>query len=292
MTSGSNDYARLRRALRRAEGSLKRDLPWIGHRDPWAVLVSEFMLQQTQVSRVVRPWNEFLVSFPTPNACARAPLSRVLRLWAGLGYHRRAKALHGAAQMIRDDFGGVVPDQVEQLRLLPGVGEYTANAVASFCFARPVAVLDTNVGRILARALANRALGNREARGMAQELMGRGASAPFNQTMLDLGAQFCRAVPRCESCPVADSCKWNLEGGVDPAPRSAAVSRPQSRFAGSDRQLRGRLLSQLRGGARSKRQLLAPLEGVDDVRCEVILRGLVADGLVQRRGRVVQLSGD
>jgi A/G-specific adenine glycosylase len=292
MTSGSRDCARFRRALRRAEGSLKRDLPWIGHPDPWAVLVSEFMLQQTQVSRVVGPWKEFLVRFPTPNACAQAPLSQVVRLWAGLGYHRRAKALHETAQMIRDDFGGVVPDQVEQLRRLPGVGEYTANAVASFCFARPVAVLDTNVGRILARALANRPLGAREAKSTAQVLMGRGASAPFNQAMLDLGAQFCKAVPRCESCPIAKACRWQLEGGIDPAPRSAAVSRPQSRFVGSDRQLRGRLLSQLRGGARSKRELFAPLAEFDDVRCEVILQGLVADGLVQRRGRVVQLVGD
>jgi A/G-specific adenine glycosylase len=292
MTSGSSDYARLRRALRRAEGSLKRDLPWIGHRDPWAVLVSEFMLQQTQVSRVIGPWTEFLKSFPTPTACAQAPLSQVMRLWAGLGYHRRAKALHDAAQMIRNEFGGVLPSDVEQLRRLPGVGEYTANAVASFSFARPVAVLDTNVGRILARALANRALDKREANAMANQLLGRSASAAFNQSMLDLGAQYCRAVPRCQSCPVARACRWNLEGGVDPAPHSAAVSRAQSRFVGSDRQLRGRVLKHLRSGGLSKQTLFRQLEGADVDKCEVVLHGLVVDGLVQRRGRMVQLSGD
>jgi A/G-specific adenine glycosylase len=292
MTPGNNAYAPFRRALRRAEKSLKRDLPWIGHPDPWAVLVSEFMLQQTQVSRVIGPWQKFLTTFPTPSACANAPLSTVVRLWSGLGYPRRAKALHDAATMIRDDFGGVVPSEVDQLRRLPGVGEYTAHAVASFSFAQPVAVLDTNVGRILSRALANRTLIASEARTMAKEVMGRGNSARFNQSMLDLGAQYCRAAPRCETCPVAGDCKWNLEGGADPAPRSAAVSRAQTPFVGSDRQLRGRLLTQLGQGACTKRQLFMSLDGVDESRRDDILGGLVSDGLVQLRGRVVQLVGD
>ena len=292
MTSGSSEYVTFRRALRRAAGPLKRDLPWIGHHDPWAVLVSEFMLQQTQVSRVIGPWSEFLESFPTPTDCARAPLSEVVRRWAGLGYHRRAKALHDTARMIRDEFDGAVPSEIGQLRRLPGVGEYTANAVASFSFARPVAVLDTNVGRVLARALANRPLDKREADIMANQLLARSASAAFNQSMLDLGAQYCRAVSRCASCPVARACRWNAEGGDDPAPRSAAVSRTQSPFVGSDRQLRGRVLSHLRGGGLAKHALFARLEGADVMRCEEVLQGLVHDGLVQRRGRMVQLAGD
>ena len=289
---GSNEYNTFRRALRRAEGSLKRDLPWIGHPDPWAVLVSEFMLQQTQVSRVIGPWQKFLTTFPTPSACANAPLSTVVRLWSGLGYPRRAKALHDTAAMIRDHFGGVVPSEVDQLRRLPGVGEYTAHAIASFSFAKPVAVLDTNVGRILSRALANRTLRLSEARTTSKEVMGRVNSARFNQSMLDLGAQFCRAVPRCETCPVAGSCKWNLEGGPDPAPRSAAVSRAQTAYIGSDRQLRGQVLAQLGHGAVTKRQLFSVLDGIDASKCEDILGGLVSDGLVQLRGRTVQLAGD
>jgi A/G-specific adenine glycosylase len=110
--------------------------------------------------------------------------------------------------------------------------------------------------------------------------------------MLDLGAQYCRAVPRCEVCPVAAHCKWNLEGGIDPAPRSAAVSRVQTAYVGSDRQLRGQVLAQLGSGARTRRQLSLVLDGVDESRRDHILAGLVADGMVQRRGRVVQLAGD
>lgn len=291
-TSGSNDYATFRRALRRASRSLKRDLPWINHCDPWAVLVSEFMLQQTQVARVVAPWKRFLQRFPTPTSCAEAPLSDVVRLWAGLGYHRRAKALHGAAQMIRDDFDGTVPSRVDDLRLLPGVGEYTAHAVASFAFIQPVAVLDTNVGRVLARAIANRSLSHKEARIMVKELLGRSSSATFNQAMLDLGAQFCKSTPLCVTCPVATVCKWNLEGGVDPAIRSAAVSRPQSRFAGSDRQLRGEVLRQLREGPQTERALIAAFDGTDVRKGESILDGLERDGLITRNGRTVLLVGD
>jgi A/G-specific adenine glycosylase len=255
------------------------------------VLVSEVMLQQTQVSRVIDPWSRFMVAFATPTECANAPLSSVLRLWAGLGYHRRAKALHDAARMIRDEFAGAVPREVAQLRRLPGVGEYTANAVASFAFKRRVAVVDTNVARVLARALANRSLSVAETREMSQRLLGRAGSAGFNQAMLDLGAQFCRSAPVCASCPVAKSCRWNLEGGPDPATRSAGVSRPQSHFEGSDRQIRGRILAQLRGSSLATAALFAQLGEAGPARCRVALEGLIRDGLVERRGRVVQLAG-
>lgn len=250
------------------------------------------MLQQTPTSRVIAPWRRFLDAFPTPNACADATLSDVLRLWGGLGYHRRAKALHGAARMIRDEFDGTLPDDVIQLRRLPGVGEYTANAVASFAFGRPVAVLDTNVGRVLARALENRALRPKEARGIAQEVLGRSDSATFNQAMLDLGAQFCVATPRCGDCPVASICRWRREGGADPAPNSAAVSRPQPTFRGSDRQARGLVLAALRERPRSTSQLLSQLGDVGATRGVSVVAGLVADGLIERKGRLVQLAGE
>jgi A/G-specific adenine glycosylase len=278
--------------LRRHAPTLSRDLPWIAHRDPWAVLVSEVMLQQTQTSRVIGPWTTFIASFPSPRSCADAPLSTVLRLWSGLGYHRRAKALHDAAKVIRDEFDGTVPRAVVDLRRLPGVGEYTANAVASFAFGDGVAVVDTNVGRVLARAIANRTLGLVEARTLANELLPRSNGSSFNQSMLDLGAQFCTSAPKCASCPVARVCAWNIEGGPDPAPRSAAVSRPQSKFQGSERQARGRLLAALRERPRTMRHLVACVEGADVERGATLVAGLIADGLVERRGQLVRLSGD
>lgn len=150
-TSGRNDYAVFRRELRRFAPEISRTLPWIGHESPWAVLVSEVMLQQTQTSRVIEPWTKFLERFPTPRSCADVALAEVLGAWRGLGYHRRAKALHDTARVLRDEFDGVVPRTVKELRTLPGVGEYTAAAVASFAYGEHVAVLDTNVGRVLAR---------------------------------------------------------------------------------------------------------------------------------------------
>jgi A/G-specific adenine glycosylase len=278
--------------VRRNATLLARDLPWIEHADPWAVLVSEVMLQQTQTSRVIDPWKGFLNAFPTPASCARAPLSEILRLWSGLGYHRRAKALHDAAMMIRDEFGGAVPASVADLRRLPGVGEYTANAVASFAFGRNVAVVDTNVGRVLARAVANRTLSVNDARSTANELLPRNDAASFNQAMLDLGAQYCTATPRCQTCPVARVCRWNLEGGPDPAPRSAGVSRPQARFQGSDRQARGRVLAALRERPRSMRHLVACVDDGDPRRGATLVAGLIADGLIERHGQRVRLCGD
>jgi A/G-specific adenine glycosylase len=255
------------------------------------VLVSEVMLQQTQTSRVVETWARFLEHFPTPLACADAPLASTLKLWKGLGYHRRAKALHEAARVIRDEFGGEVPNDVTSLRRLPGVGDYTANAVASFAFNQRVAVLDTNVGRVLARAVTNRELRAKEARLIAHALLPRNEVAAFNQAMLDLGAQFCKATPLCSTCPVAKICRWHTEGGEDPAPKSAGVSRPQSVFEGSDRQVRGRILAVLREGHSSKGALAKTLGDIETDRFESILGGLVLDGLIEQKGYIVQLAG-
>jgi A/G-specific adenine glycosylase len=248
------------------------------------------MLQQTSTSRVIGPWTKFLEKFPTVESCAQAPLADILVAWSGLGYPRRAKNLHDAARMIRDDFQGEVPSEVDELRRLPGVGEYTSHAVASFAFGQRVAVLDTNVGRVLARALANESLRLGDARDLARELLPRSEAAAFNQAMLDLGARFCRATPRCEECPLASSCAWRRDGGVDPAPMSAAVSRPQAPFAGSDRQLRGRVLRALHEGPRAKTRLVKEL-GVAPARAEGVLDGLVRDGLVTKIARSYSLNG-
>lgn len=254
------------------------------------MLVSEVMLQQTQTSRVVEPWAQFLESFPTPTHCAEVPLAAVLRAWRGLGYPRRARALHGAARLIRDEHGGDVPRDVALLRGLPGVGEYTAHAVAAFAFGEPVAVLDTNVGRVLARALENRTLTRSEARTLSATLLARDDPAGFNQAMLDLGAQFCRATPRCEVCPVSEQCRWRQRGGEDPAPSSAAVSRPQTPYAGSARQLRGRVLRVLENGPCSVRVLAREIPDVEAARRREILGSLVRDGLVSRVANTYALS--
>ena len=254
------------------------------------MLVSEVMLQQTQTSRVVEPWHRFLELFPTPTRCADAPLSAVLTAWKGLGYPRRAKALHGAARIVRDDYAGEVPSNVAQLLELPGVGEYTAHAVASFAFGEPVAVLDTNVGRVLARALENRTLRHAEARALAASLVPQRDSARFNQAMLDLGAQFCRATPICEFCPMRTNCAWHRDGGHDPAPRSAAVSRPQTTFKGSNRELRGRVLRELTASPRTARQIARVLGEVEASRRREVLEGLAHDGLITRRGQTYSLA--
>lgn len=245
------------------------------------------MLQQTSVARVLEPWRRFCDSFPTPAACAEAPLGEVLRAWAGLGYPRRARNLQLAAQRMVSDFDGQVPSGVEELRSLPGVGPYTAHAVAAFAFGRRVGVVDTNVGRILARCVTNSSLTSPHAQELSTRLVGRANPARMNQALLDVGAQFCRATPRCDSCPLRRECRWRREGGPDPATGSAGVSRPQARFEGSNRQARGRLLAQLRLGTCQKSAALRILAYDNLERASALLADLENEGLVSvERGRV------
>lgn len=248
------------------------------------------MLQQTPTARVVAPWINFLERFATPTDCANATLAEVLRAWQGLGYPRRARDLHRAARRVRDQFAGSVPAGVDELRSLPGVGPYTAAAVASFAFGQREAVLDTNVGRVLARAVANSPLTATQARSLATRLLPARDAPAFNQALIDLGATYCRATPKCAACPVSRVCRWTREGGADPAPRSAAVSRPQARFAGSDRQIRGRVIGELGCAAREPASLAERLADVDPRRLEAAIQSLVDDGLVQRTSRRVALS--
>ncbi len=247
-----------------------RDLPWRRVRDPWAILVAEVMLQQTQARRVIPKWEAFLAAFPTPSACADASLGDVLRLWQGLGYPRRARNLHLAARLVADDHDGVVPDQIDDLLRLPGVGGYTARAVLAFAYERDVAVVDTNIARVLARTSGTR-LTPKGAQAAADALVPHGDGWAWNQIFMDLGATTCRPTPNCEVCPVASACRWQRHGcpSPDPAVGSAGVSGTQARFEGSERQARGHVLSALVTGA-------APAVRFD----QRILDGLVADGLV------------
>jgi A/G-specific adenine glycosylase len=261
-------------------GPRLRDLPWRRTRDPWGVLVSEVMAQQTQVARIIPRWEAFMERFPTPESLAEAPLADLLRLWQGLGYPRRARALHEAARRITDS--GRFPSTVEQLMDLPGVGPYTARAVAAFSFDLDVGVLDTNVGRLLAR-LAGERLRPAAAQSMADDLVPKGDAWIWNQVVMDFGATVCTArTPRCDGCPVNKQCAWaGSTERTDPAQGSAGVSGKQARFEGSDRQARGRLLAALVDGP-----ILAVAVAVvmdrDSVVADRLLADLVAEGLCRR----------
>jgi A/G-specific adenine glycosylase len=250
------------------------------------------MLQQTSVARVVEPWTRFLDVFPTPRSCAEASTADVLRQWSGLGFPRRALALQAATRVMVNQYEGEVPSSVDDLRALPGVGPYTAHAVASFAFGAPVGVVDTNVGRVFARVIANRPLRASEAQELAHDLVPPSKSARWNQAMLDLGAQYCTATPRCSQCPLRDQCRWRLEGGPDPSLRSAAVSRPQKTFAGSNRQARGRVLRRLESGPTTRRVLEGSMNLDDADRMKEIIDSLVSDGLIERRANKFCLAGD
>lgn len=260
-----------------------RDLPWRATRDPWAVLVSEVMLQQTQAARVIPRWRRFVCRFPTVVDCAAAPVSAVIELWHGLGYNRRAVNLHRAAVTVVERFEGRTPSTLSDLLSLPGVGAYTARAVAVFAFERPEAVVDTNVARILART-EGRPLTRREAQNLADNAVVGNDPWLWNQALLDIGAGYCRPRnPKCRSCPLSTRCAWNRAAWPepDPAVTSAAVSRPQSRFEGSDRQGRGRLVAALRRGPVGRDDLAGIMGWPDEPeRAVEVAKGLVADGLV------------
>jgi len=256
-----------------------RDLPWRQTRDPWSILVAEVMLQQTQARRVIPKWETFLARHPTAAVCASASLGDVLCDWHGLGYPRRARNLHDAAVVMVERHGGRVPDDLPALLALPGVGPYTARAVLAFAFERDVAVVDTNIARVLART-AGRRLTGRSVQAAADALVPHGDGWVWNQVLMDLGATVCRPTPRCEECPVVRSCCWHRAGHAspDPADGSAGVSTTQAPYAGSDRQARGTVLRMLLDGARPAEQFPAP-----------IVAGLVADRLVVRSGDTIRL---
>ena len=208
----------------------------------------EVMAQQTQVARVADRWRPFLERFPTPAALAEAPASVAVRWWSGLGYNRRAIALHRAAVAIVRDHAGRLPADLDALLALPGIGPYTARAVLAFAFEDDHGIVDTNTARVLAR-WEGRRLRAKPMQEAADRAVPAGRAWAWNQAMLDLGATVCaRRNPRCHDCPVSAACGWARAGHPDPDPAdgSAGVSGGQSAFEGSDRQGRGRLVEALR----------------------------------------------
>ncbi len=263
-----------------------RDLPWRHTRDPWAILVSEVMLQQTQVARVIPVWTAFLEEFPTPMACARAPQAAVVTAWHGMGYNRRAVNLHRCAIAVTDRHGGDVPSTLAELQALPGIGAYTARAVMVFAFEQPVGVVDVNAARVHAR-LAARALTNNEVQQRADEATPPDQPWRWNQAVLDLGATVCtKRAPKCGACPLTAQCGWRSLGQAtpDPSENSARIPKRQSKFDGSDRQGRGRLVNALRAGAvpASPAALAAVMGWTDDPERAVrVATTVVADGLAK-----------
>jgi A/G-specific adenine glycosylase len=274
-----------------------RDLPW---RKPgvgaWPILVSEIMLQQTPVARVLPAWHAWLARWPEPAALAADTPAEAIRMWGRLGYPRRALRLHECAVALVERHGGQVPTDLEQLLALPGVGSYTARAVAAFAYGQRHPVVDTNVRRLVARAVGGQPdagpatrpadLVATEALLPAEPAVAARASAAF----MELGALVCTArSPRCGDCPLAGRCAWRASGR--PAP-TGPTRRPQ-RYAGTDRQVRGRLLAVLRESTGPVPRERLDLVWADDVQRARALAGLVEDGLVQMVGAdVYALAGD
>ena len=261
-----------------------RDLPWRRpSASPWAVMVSEFMLQQTPVGRVLPVYERWMHKWPTPAALAAVPTGDAVRAWGRLGYPRRALRLHAAATTIVAEHDGEVPEAYDDLLALPGVGDYTAAAVASFAFGRRHVVLDTNVRRVLARTVSGvqfpaQAVSRAERELAATLLPDAGeTAAAWAVATMELGATVCvAAAPRCEECPVAGLCAWRRAG----YPAYAGPARTGQAYDGTDRQCRGRLLAVLRDSEapvhRSRLDGAWPLDEQRD-RC---LRWLIDDGLV------------
>ena len=263
----------------------RRDLPW---REPgvsaWQILVSEFMLQQTPVARVLPIWTDWVRRWPTPSATAAASAADVLRAWGKLGYPRRAKRLHECATVIAREHGDVVPDDVDTLLGLPGVGSYTARAVACFAYRQPVPVVDTNVRRVVARAVhgladAGTPSAKRDHADVSALLPNDDTAPVFSVALMELGAIVCTArTPRCGICPLG-RCAWR-DAGYPPA--QGPARRVQS-YAGTDRQVRGLLLDVLRlSDFPVTRAELDVAWLTDTAQRDRALDSLLADGLVAR----------
>jgi A/G-specific adenine glycosylase len=259
-----------------------RDLPWrAADASPWGVLVSEFLLQQTQVARVLPVWQTWMQRWPSPAALAAESAGEAVRAWGRLGYPRRALRLHATATAITERHDGGVPASREELRALPGIGDYTSAAVAAFAFGVRAEVLDTNVRRVYARVFdgAADATGSPTV-GERQDALARvpdEAPGRYGVAVMELGALVCTArAPACDACPVSSICRWRAAGQPP-----SAVRRAGQRYAGTDRQARGALLAVLRDTTEPVPRNRLDVVWPDALQRARALDGLVADGLVE-----------
>lgn len=267
----------------------KRALPW-RNTSAWGVLVSEFMLQQTPVQRVLPQWQRWMELWPTPADLAAASLSDALREWGRLGYPRRAKRLHQCAQVIVAEYAGEVPASLNELRALPGIGEYTAAAIRAFAFKESEVVLDINIRRLYARCwsgiAAPTSAPNNSERELARKLIPVGDDGRWAAATMELGALICKArTPLCSQCPLADICTWRALG----YPQSEVEKRTSAQWQGSDRQCRGVIMNALREATEVKMQELAKLWG-NQSQYEKAIASLLDDGLIEKRGSNIALA--
>jgi len=263
-----------------------RDLPWRRPgTTPWGVIVSEFMLQQTPVARVEPVWTAWMATWPTPSALAGAPRADVLRAWGKLGYPRRALRLHAAAVAIRDEHADTVPDDVAALEALPGVGSYTARAVVAFGYGRRAPVVDTNVRRVVARAVHG--AGDAGPARVKADLADVDALLPaadrraavISAGLMELGAVICTArAPRCGACPARTACAWDAAG----RPAYTGPAKPVQTYAGTDRQVRGRLLDVLRAAEVPVARAALDAAWPDAAQRDRCLFSLLQDGLAEQ----------
>ena len=267
-----------------------RDLPWRGEKDPYRILVSEIMLQQTQVSRVLTKYPEFLKQFPTFTQLARARTSRVIRAWRGMGYNNRALRLHELSKRVVTDLSGRLPRDVDELMDLPGLGRYTAHAMACFAFRKSVPVVDTNVERVLRRLYPTDVLIVRGKKSgiwtLAESHLPRSSVHDWNQALMDLGATICTAsAPKCDKCPLSTKCP----SAFKPARRGSTRSTPEPGRGGiPNRIYRGRAVEALRNLKRGER--ITPMRLARSIKpdfrrrdrrwFDLLVRGLERDGLL------------
>lgn len=287
-------HLRLQRLLLAWFRTDARPLAWRRTRDPYSILVSEIMLQQTQAERVEPFYEAFILQFPDVRSLAQASRAAVLRAWGGLGYNRRAVSLHQAARAIVERHGGRVPADLDDLLALPGVGAYTARAVMAFAFGADVAPVDVNVARVLARAVTGQPMSRAEVQHLADDLVPAGQAAEWTSALMDLGAHYCTSrAPRCGACPVAATCAWRGGGSAadeadDPADAAGRARAPEA-FAGSDRYHRGRLVDTLRRGPVDTDSLPRAADLDDTGRLVALTRTLVDDGLAEWNDGALQL---
>lgn len=286
-------------------GANGRDLPWRHTRDPYRVLVAELMLQQTQVERVIPKYHAFLAQFPDIHTLATAPTSAVITAWQGLGYNRRALYLQRTAQAVVSQYAGIFPRDVATLKQLPGIGDYTSGAIACFAYEQDVAFLDTNIRRVILRLLTDpQALipSEQSLRDLAAQHVPSGQGWAWNQAIMELGAIICTAnSPKCPRCPLRGDCRdYAARLAADDALEPLAPAKPRrvaerkdAPFAGSNRQIRGRIIDALRQTPHSLTQihthLLQSGLNLDTTKLAAVIAGLVRDGLVVSTDSIIKL---